>query len=77
MPEAVKEILRYAFEDLAMNKVWCGYYEGNTKSNRVQEKCGFKYQWKSENVDVPLMHETRTGYVSLMTKEDWLEMQER
>lgn len=77
MPEAVKEILRYAFEDLTMNKVWCGYYEGNTKSKRVQEKCGFKYQWKSENVDVPLMHETRTGHVSMMTKEDWLEMQER
>ena len=38
---------------------------------RVQEKCGFKYQWKSENVDVPLMKEKRTGHVSLMTKEDW------
>ena len=42
------------------------------KLNGHQEKCGFKYQWKSENVDVPLMHEKRTGYVSLMTKEDWL-----
>ena len=40
-------------------------------SKRVQEKCGFKYQWRSENADVPLMHEKRTGHVSLMTKEDW------
>ena len=71
MPEAVKEMLRHAFEDLGMQKVWIGYYEGNTKSKRVQEKCGFKYQWRSENVDVPLMHEKRTGHVSLMTKEDW------
>lgn len=71
MPEAVKEMLRHAFEDLGMQKVWIGYYEGNNKSNRVQEKCGFKYQWRSENVDVPLMHEKRTGHVSLMTKEDW------
>ena len=71
MPEAVKEMLRHAFEDLSMQKVWIGYYEGNTKSKRVQEKCGFKYQWRSENVDVPLMHEKRTGHVSLMTKEDW------
>ncbi len=48
------------------------YYEGNTKSKRVQEKCGFKYQWTTENMDVPLMAEIRTGHVSLMTKEDWL-----
>ncbi|WP_137652166.1 GNAT family N-acetyltransferase [Bifidobacterium moukalabense] len=72
MPEAVKEMLRHAFEDCGMRKVWIGYYEGNIKSKRVQEKCGFKYQWRSENVDVPLMHEKRTGNVSLMTKEDWL-----
>ena len=31
-----------------------------------------KAQWRSEDVDVPLMHEKRTGYVSLMTKEDWM-----
>lgn len=72
MPEAVKEMLRHAFEDIGMQKVWIGYYEGNTKSRRVQEKCGFKYQWKSENLDVPLMREKRTGHVSLMTKEDWM-----
>ncbi len=72
MPEAVKEMLRHAFEDCGMQKVWIGYYEGNNKSKRVQEKCGFKYQWRSENVDVPLMHEKRIGHVSLMTKEDWM-----
>ena len=71
MPEAVKEMLRHAFEDIGMTKVWVGYYEGNTKSKRVQEKVGFRYQWKSENVDVPLMHETRTGHVSSITKDQW------
>ena len=64
MPEAVKEILRHAFEKIGMTKVWAGYYEGNLKSKRVQEKSGFRYQWKSEGVDVPLMHEKRTGHVS-------------
>jgi RimJ/RimL family protein N-acetyltransferase len=71
MPEAVSEILRHAFEDIGMTKVWVGYYEGNTKSKRVLEKCGFRYQWKSEGVEVPLMHETRTGYVSSISKEQW------
>ena len=71
VPEAVKEMLRHAFEDIGMTRVWVGYYEGNAKSKRVQEKCGFRYQWKSENVYVPLMHEKRTGHVSSMTKDQW------
>ena len=71
MPEAVEEMLRHAFEDCGMTKVWIGYYEGNEKSKRVQEKCRFRYGWKSEGVDVPLMHEKRTGNVSSMTKDQW------
>ena len=72
MPEAAGEVIRHGFEDIGMTKIWCGYYEGNTKSKRVQEKAGFRYQWKSENVDVPLMREKRTGHVSSLTKEEWL-----
>ena len=70
MTEAAREILRHAFEDICMSKVWCGYYEGNAKSKHVQEKVGFKYQWTTEGVDVPLMHEKRTGHVNAMTKEE-------
>lgn len=72
VPEAVNEILRHGFENLGMNKIWCGYYDGNLKSKRVQEKCGFRYQWTSEDVDVPLMHEKRKGHVSCLTREEWL-----
>ena len=72
MPEAVREMLRHAFEDIGMTKVWVGYYEGNGKSKRVQEKCGFRFQWKSEGVDVPLMHEERTGYVSSLSRDQWI-----
>ena len=71
MPEAVREVLRHAFEDLGMQKVWCGYYEGNVKSKRVQEKTGFLFQRRTESVEVPLMHENRTGYVNLMTRDRW------
>ncbi len=72
IPEAAKELLRHAFEDLGMTAVWCGYYDGNEKSKRVQQKCGFVYQFTSNDVDVPLMNEKRTGHVSLLTKQDWL-----
>ena len=71
MPEAAREILRHAFEDLGMNKVWCGYFEGNTKSKQVQEKVGFRYQYTLEDADVPLLNEKRTDYVSCLTKEEW------
>lgn len=76
MPEAARELLRRAFEDIGMNKVWCGYYEGNAKSKRVQEKLGFQYQWTNEGVDVPLMNERRTGHVNLLTKEMWLKQRD-
>ena len=71
VPEAVKEMLRHAFEEIGMTTVWVGYYEGNAKSKRVQEKCGFRYRWKSEDVDVPMLHEKRTGHVSSMTRDQW------
>ena len=71
VPEAVKEMLRHAFEDLGIKTVWVGYYEGNIKSKRVREKCGFRYRWKSKEIAVPLLHEKRTGHVSSMTRDQW------
>ena len=72
MPEAAAELIRHAFEDLAMHAVWCGYYEGNLKSKRVQEKLGFIYNHTHPAVPVPLMGETRVGITNRLTKEEWL-----
>ena len=72
MPEAATELIRYGFEELGMNIIWCGYYEGNHKSKRVQEKLGFSFHHKCENVEVPLMKETRVGYTNILRKEDWM-----
>ena len=71
IPEASREMLRHAFEDLKMNRIWCGYYDGNEKSRRVQEKLGFVYQRKTDGIEVSLLGEIRTGHSSLMTKERW------
>ena len=71
IPEASREMLRYAFEDLGMNRIWCGYYDGNEKSRRVQEKLGFVYQGKTEGIEVRQMNEIRTGNSNLMTKARW------
>ena len=74
-PEAVRAILRHAFENLGMRCVWAGYYDGNEKSRRVQEKCGFSHQWTTDKADVPLMGEVRKVHVSRLTKEDWVARQ--
>lgn len=74
IPEACRELLRYAFEELGMRAVWCGYYEGNEKSHRVQQKLGFVYQYTTENLDVALMGEKRTGHTSLLTADAWRKM---
>ena len=71
MPEAVREMLRHAFEDLGMSCVWVGRYDGNEKSRRVQEKCGFRYQWSEAGVDVPLLHEVRVDHISCLTRGEW------
>lgn len=42
MPEAVKAVIDYLFNDLDMDFLICGYYDFNAQSKRVQEKCSFK-----------------------------------
>ena len=71
IPEASRELLRHAFEELNMQAVWCGYYDGNTKSRRVQDKLGFVYHHTTDGLEVRLMNEIRTGHVMLMTRETW------
>ena len=73
IPEASREILRHAFEDIGLQKVWCGHYEGNGKSGRVQEKLGFRYVRTTEDVPVPQLGVTRRGVVRCMTKAEWSE----
>ena len=75
IPEASRELLRYAFEDLGMNRIWCGYYDGNEKSRRVQEKLGFVFHHTTEGLEVKLLNEIRTGHSNLMTKERWQKVQ--
>lgn len=71
IPEAAERLLEHAFSDLSMRAVWCGYYDGNEKSLRVQKKLGFTYRLTKEGVAVPLLNEIRTEHITLLTKEDW------
>ena len=76
IPEASRELIRYAFEELGMARVWCGHYDGNVKSRRVMEKLGFVYHHTTEGIELSALGEVRTGHVLLLTKEDWLKSYE-
>ena len=70
MPEAVKEAIRYCFEELGMDVLLCGHFDWNRQSERVQEKCGFR-RYKT------LSYTTRAGkeenaVMEILTREDWL-----
>ncbi|MBP3348278.1 MAG: GNAT family N-acetyltransferase [Clostridia bacterium] len=74
IPEASLEVLRYAFEDLGMARIWCGHYDGNVKSRRVQEKLGFVFHHTTEGIEITELNQIRTGHVMLMTRERWEEL---
>lgn len=74
MPEAVRELIRHGFEDLGMTTIWCGYYDGNQKSKRVQEKVGFVFHHTCNEVPVPLLNEIRVDHRNYMTKEQWTKL---
>ena len=42
MPEAVSAVMNYLFDELDFDFLLCGYYNFNSQSKKVQEKCGFK-----------------------------------
>ena len=70
-PEAVRAMQRYAFETLGCKALWCGYYEGNNKSLRVQQKCGFAPHHVEYDVPCELMGDVRTEYFTHLTCDDW------
>ena len=72
IPEAVRAIQKRAFEDLDCTALWCGYYDGNEKSKRCQQKCGFVYHHTEYDKPCSLLDEKRTEHFSCLTKEQWL-----
>ena len=69
MPEAVREVIRYLFEDVGLDVIFCGHFLSNVRSARVQEKCGFQhyaYDQFVSRMGVVGEHE-----INFLTKEDW------
>lgn len=74
IPEAVRRLQEHAFVDLNCSAMWCGYYDGNEKSRRCQEKCGFVYHHTEENKPCTLMGDIRTEHFTRLTRDEWQAM---
>ena len=70
MPEAVSEVIRYLFQDVGLDVIFCAHFLSNARSARVQEKCGFRhYSFGSYETKFGTTEEDETN---ILTKEDWL-----
>lgn len=70
MPEAVNAVLEYGFTELDYQRIWCGHYAANWRSDRVICKCGFHYAFSFTEFVEP-MGECRQTYNYVQTREEW------
>lgn len=70
IPEALRRLLRRCFVELGIKTVWCGYYDGNMKSRRVMEKCGFVFH-HTETGKVSPLGDIRTEHFMCISADEW------
>lgn len=63
IPEAVNALVNYGFTQMKLDLIWCGHYDFNNNSKRVNEKCGFKYKFtkkerleRLDNIEVNVLY---------------------
>ncbi len=69
--EASRRMIRYAFEELGMTKVWAAYYEGNDRSRLLQERLGFTYHHSVKEEYVAQLSEVRTEHFCCLDRTVW------
>ena len=70
VPEAVEELLRWQFQEMGVQRVWCAHSPENEKSRRVQEKCGFRHVCDTPPSPWPDGTE-RPGVCQAITRQEW------
>ena len=69
MPEAVKAVIRYLFEEEQMDFLLVSHYVWNGQSRRVIQKCGFQY---IKMLQLQTRYNTTEDtLVYILRKEDW------
>ena len=71
IPEALEAIITHSFETLKLETLWCGFYEGNEKSQKVQAKCGFQHSHIIKDQFSKFLNDYHVEYVSRLNRRDW------
>lgn len=70
MTEAVRETIRFLFEEEQLDCIFCGHFLENAASQRVQEKCGFSHY--CFNTFDTVMGIVKDNEVNILRKENWM-----
>ena len=70
-PEAAEVLIKRGFADLGLDRIYAGYFLGNNRSKRVQEKCGFTYHHTNEKSRVIMLGQTRIECINCLTCSSW------
>lgn len=76
IPEAVRILEKYAFEELGQAGLWCSYNEGNEKSRKCMEKCGFRYDHTEMTKAYAMGEKEETVCYEHLTKDEWMNCNE-
>lgn len=74
MTEAAKEVLRFAFEELGLDQVGICTGPENKRSQRIIEKCGFKYEGTIRRTYKIYDGSLRDSLIFSMLKEEYESM---
>ena len=69
MPEAVRAVQRWLFEEVGLDMLLCGHFTRNERSARVQRKCGFHHY--SFGVYKTQMGPIENDETEIITREEW------
>lgn len=75
IPEALRTVMRHAFQTLGIDALWCGYFADNQQSFKAQAKCGFIHHHTEAQQFNQFMNDYRTEHISRITKAEWLQAQ--
>jgi Acetyltransferases, including N-acetylases of ribosomal proteins len=68
--EAAQALIDYTFEELGVPVIWCGAFEENAKSRRVQEKLGFVFDREIKDFEFPLIQAKKTLIVTRLERPE-------
>ena len=71
MTEVTKAVVRRCFLKLGAARVWASFREGNARSRRVLEKCGFRFGRIVRNRYDPVFDNFFDSFLYTITRDEW------